>query len=199
MQQKNIVLLCAAVIVLLIVCLVPFGSSDGAPQDGSAAAAPVRIPSSEYTEERQIQVPCADKSCQGQDYHILAEWFRDAGFVNISAIAEDVSYDEVFFNGYVLFVTIDGESTFSGNARFDPSAVVEIHYVNAMVMPEDSASSVASDESGLSDGEPGDMVWLPQSGSKYHSRADCSGMIDPRKVSLEEAQRLGYSPCKRCH
>ena len=39
MQQKNIVLLCAAVIVLLIVCLVPFGSSDGAPQDGSAAAA----------------------------------------------------------------------------------------------------------------------------------------------------------------
>lgn len=42
-------------------------------------------------------------------------------------------------------------------------------------------------------------VWIPQSGSKYHSTPSCSGMKNPKKVTLSEAQRKGYTPCKRCH
>lgn len=44
-----------------------------------------------------------------------------------------------------------------------------------------------------------EMVWIPSSGTKYHSRSNCSGMKSPRQVSLEYAQGLGFSPCKRCH
>lgn len=42
------------------------------------------------------------------------------------------------------------------------------------------------------------MVWIPSSGSKYHSKSTCSNMVDPRHVSLSTAQNAGFEPCKRC-
>lgn len=44
-----------------------------------------------------------------------------------------------------------------------------------------------------------EMVWIPQSGKKYHSHAGCSGMKNPEEVTLEEAEEMGYTPCKRCY
>lgn len=45
----------------------------------------------------------------------------------------------------------------------------------------------------------GNMVWVPQSGSKYHSTSSCSGMKAPSQVTKAEAERQGYTPCKRCY
>lgn len=46
----------------------------------------------------------------------------------------------------------------------------------------------------------GTMVWIPtRGGTKYHSNAGCSGMIDPIQVPLDEALAQGFEPCKRCH
>lgn len=42
------------------------------------------------------------------------------------------------------------------------------------------------------------FVWIPKSGSKYHRNSSCSNMKDPSQVTLTEAIRLGYEPCKRC-
>lgn len=42
------------------------------------------------------------------------------------------------------------------------------------------------------------MVWIPKSGSKYHSDPECSNMKDPTQVSLSQAESLGYTPCKKC-
>ncbi len=47
--------------------------------------------------------------------------------------------------------------------------------------------------------ETEDMVWIPQSGSKYHSTSSCSNMKNPSQVSKSEAIDMGYEPCKRCH
>lgn len=44
-----------------------------------------------------------------------------------------------------------------------------------------------------------EMVWIPSSGSKYHSNSSCSGMNGPTQVALSEAQSMGYEPCKRCY
>ncbi len=44
-----------------------------------------------------------------------------------------------------------------------------------------------------------DMVWIPQSGSKYHSKANCSNMKNPRQVSKSKAIGLGYGACKKCY
>ena len=44
-----------------------------------------------------------------------------------------------------------------------------------------------------------EMVWIPKTGSKYHSRSDCSNMKTPSQMPLNEAINQGYEPCKRCH
>lgn len=43
------------------------------------------------------------------------------------------------------------------------------------------------------------MVWIPTSGSKYHTYSGCSNMKNPSQIPLSEAQQLGYTACKRCH
>ena len=43
------------------------------------------------------------------------------------------------------------------------------------------------------------MVWIPSSGTKYHSHSGCSGMDGPRQVTISEAEAMGYEPCKRCY
>ncbi|MCM1172114.1 MAG: hypothetical protein NC393_08290 [Clostridium sp.] len=44
-----------------------------------------------------------------------------------------------------------------------------------------------------------EMVWIPNTGSKYHSRSSCSNMDNPTQVTRESAESMGYTPCKRCH
>ncbi len=46
----------------------------------------------------------------------------------------------------------------------------------------------------------GNLVWVPTNGgTKYHSDAGCSNMIDPIHVSVETAIAYGYKACGRCH
>lgn len=46
----------------------------------------------------------------------------------------------------------------------------------------------------------GQMVWIPTNGgTKYHRTSDCSGMINPSHVSIENAQAQGFEPCKKCY
>lgn len=44
-----------------------------------------------------------------------------------------------------------------------------------------------------------EMVWIPRSGSRYHSNPDCSGMKDPQEVPLSDAEAQGYTPCQKCY
>lgn len=43
------------------------------------------------------------------------------------------------------------------------------------------------------------MVWIPKSGSKYHSKSSCSNMKNPSQVTEQEAIQRGYEPCKKCY
>ncbi len=42
------------------------------------------------------------------------------------------------------------------------------------------------------------MVWIPRTGKKYHSKSTCSNMKNPEKVTISEAKRRGYEKCKKC-
>ena len=42
------------------------------------------------------------------------------------------------------------------------------------------------------------MVWIPQTGEKYHSSSLCSGMKNPSCVTISNARRYGYRPCSKC-
>ena len=63
---------------------------------------------------------------------------------------------------------------------------------------EDNNNSAKPDNS-TNDDEKVEMVWIPSSGTKYHSKSSCSNMSSPRQISIEEAQNSGYTPCQRCH
>lgn len=43
------------------------------------------------------------------------------------------------------------------------------------------------------------MVWIPRTGKRYHRRESCSNMKDPSHVTLSQAIRLGFTPCKKCY
>ena len=43
------------------------------------------------------------------------------------------------------------------------------------------------------------MVWISQSGRKYHSNSSCSNMKNPTQITISEAQDRGLEPCKKCY
>jgi hypothetical protein len=44
-----------------------------------------------------------------------------------------------------------------------------------------------------------DMVWIPNSGKKYHSNSGCSNMVNPSHVTKQTAINRGFTACKRCY
>ncbi|MCI8284264.1 MAG: copper amine oxidase N-terminal domain-containing protein [Firmicutes bacterium] len=42
------------------------------------------------------------------------------------------------------------------------------------------------------------MVWIPRTGTKYHTRSTCSNMKNPSQISKDTAVQRGYAPCKKC-
>lgn len=43
------------------------------------------------------------------------------------------------------------------------------------------------------------MVWIDNTGKKYHKNSTCSNMDSPYKVTLSEAQSMGKDACKKCY
>ncbi|MBM6921875.1 DNA/RNA non-specific endonuclease [Phocea massiliensis] len=64
----------------------------------------------------------------------------------------------------------------------------------------ESPSKTENTESKLQNQTPvEDMVWIPKTGSKYHSNPNCSNMKNPTQITIEEAENRGYEPCKKCY
>ena len=65
-----------------------------------------------------------------------------------------------------------------------------------------SGGSTSSDDSGDDSSDSGSsgasMVWIPRTGSKYHSYSGCSGMRNPSYVSISDAIAWGYTACSKC-
>lgn len=107
--------------------------------------------------------------------------------VQMEAYSVEDGGDGICFNVYCYNVqpgiTINyasGESSGPSNDTTESSKPTENH--------DDTAQ-----------GSSGIMVWIPQSGSKYHSKSSCSNMKNPTQVTKEEAEQRGYEPCKKCY
>lgn len=44
-----------------------------------------------------------------------------------------------------------------------------------------------------------DMVWIDDTGKKYHAKPSCSNMSDPYQVPRSEAEAMGRDACKKCY
>lgn len=42
-------------------------------------------------------------------------------------------------------------------------------------------------------------VWVAGSGTKYHSSSSCSNMKNPKKMTVTDAKKAGYTPCSKCN
>ena len=45
---------------------------------------------------------------------------------------------------------------------------------------------------------PKNIVYISERSRKYHDNPHCSGIQNVKEIPLEEAENLGYIPCKRC-
>ncbi len=108
---------------------------------------------------------------------------------------------------------IFGDMTEDAVKKFQKAnGLVETGYVTAKMLDkieevENKAGKKKKEETETSSTEPAEisekdketMVWIPNSGSKYHSTPYCSGMKNPTQVTEAEAIARGYEPCLRCH
>lgn len=69
----------------------------------------------------------------------------------------------------------------------------------------DNAQTKAQDNNAQAETPPetpapnADMVWIDDTGKKYHSKPSCSNMDAPYQVSREEAISKGRDACKKCY
>ena len=83
-------------------------------------------------------------------------------------------------------VTTESGSVFSPEAPTEDTAATE--------RPETEPSAPQPETTEPTE----DLVWISRTGSKYHTRPNCSNMKGPTQLSREVAEAQGYAPCKRC-
>lgn len=93
----------------------------------------------------------------------------------------------------------------SGDGEYSGYDEEELNYDSQMEEQgtQSGTESIQQEDEDIQAQEPavsGDMVWLSETGSKYHSRNNC-GRMNPDKawqVSREDAIAMGYEACKKC-
>lgn len=80
----------------------------------------------------------------------------------------------------------DNAQVGNGNAQSDNSNV-----------QADNSNVQADNSNAQSDNNKADMVWYVDGGSRYHRNSNCSNMENPKQISLDDAKKMGLTPCKR--
>lgn len=96
----------------------------------------------------------------------------------------------------------EGTAEISVSAGDVKSQVVTITVIDSERIAAEEAAKKAAEEAAAQQAaqQPQEeMVWIPQSGSKYHSKSTCSGMNNPTQVPISTAKARGYEACKRCY
>lgn len=105
----------------------------------------------------------------------------------------------------------EGTAEISVSAGDVKSQIVTVTVIDSeRIAAEEAAKKAAEEEAARKAAEEAaaqqaaqqpqeEMVWIPQSGSKYHSKSTCSGMNNPTQVPISTAKARGYEACKRCY
>ena len=114
-------------------------------------------------------------------YSIISETEVEFAYTIDGLIHEDDVYllDYIFDEIFVHVVTELLPTDFPETTHIDASV-----YYDTYTESEPSSS------------DP--MVWIPQSGTKYHSNSSCSNMKNPSQIKKSQAEARGYTACKKC-
>ena len=117
-----------------------------------------------------------------------------------------MSFDyQVFFmdgmtvNGMWCFSEAQAQKEAEEKARAEQEAAEKAAAEQAAA-EQAAAQAQAEQEAAAQTQQPQEqMVWISQSGSKYHSNSSCSNMKNPTQITISEAQDRGLEPCKKCY
>lgn len=156
-----------------------------------------------YSKDNRIRVPKSSIKCEELPYKEVVSLFSEAGFTNVSAVAHEVDYTENVAEGSIVIISVDDNPIFEENALFNSDVPVMIHYrvfkdQEPETTPQITEEPTPTEAPSTSENNEA-MVWIPQSGSKYHSKPSCGRMKNATQVPLSKAESMGYEPCKRCH
>ena len=130
------------------------------------------------------------RGAKGEAVELLQEQLIELGFLNGIA---DGSFGPKTEAALIAFqAAAELEETGIADAKtmealFDPEAPI----ITATPAPTFSPTPAPQKSS--------EMVWIPRTGQRYHRNKNCSGMKNPSYVTIEEAKRLGFTPCKKCY
>ena len=96
--------------------------------------------------------------------------FQSANSLSASGVVDEGTYNELFSSGAKKHVA--------------PILVSDVDESTADVGTRNSSDP---------------LVWIPNSGSKYHSNSGCSRMKNPTQVTRSQAEAMGYTPCSKCY
>lgn len=137
---------------------------------------------------------------------LVLEEGADATDVEFTSSAPDVlTFTPQDDNGTLVGVATpkaEGTAEISVSTGDVKSQVVTITVIDSERIAAEEAAKKAAEEAAAQQAaqQPQEeMVWIPQSGSKYHSKSTCSGMNNPTQVPISTAKARGYEACKRCY
>lgn len=114
-----------------------------------------------------------------------------ASGVQMEAFSIEDNGEGICFNVYVYNVqpdiTIDYSTGKNSSAQTISTSKEQTPSQTAVLTQPESTNNEAS------------MVWIPKSGIKYHLSASCSGMKNPTQVTVQKAESLCKTPCKKCY
>lgn len=161
----------AALAALLILCCPLF--ADAMAEDALVGTFAERVVSALLPEEAEALA----EGSEGEAVSALQQRLAELGFL-------DERPDGVYGRHTALAV-----EAFQRVAGLDETGKADV----------DTLELLYSEEAEGLEPETGPMVWIPRTGKRYHSRERCSGMKKPSLVTVDEARRRGFTPCKRCY
>ena len=124
------------------------------------------------------------RGAKGEEVQALQELLIDLGFLEDEA------------DGSFGLKTEAALMAFQAAAGLEPSGIADAETLEALLDPDAPVPTFAPTPEPKSSAE---MVWIPRTGERYHRNKKCSGMKEPKYVTIEEAIRRGYTPCKKCY
>ena len=90
---------------------------------------------------------------------------------------------------------------FQAAVELEETGIVDVETLEALFSEEapTPAPTLEPTPKPQKNSESSEMVWIPRTGKRYHRKETCSNMKNPSYVTIEEAKRRGFTPCKKCY
>ena len=181
--------------------------SQNIPSQSSAETERETLP--ETTMAVGIELSFGAKDCMEYSLGELVNLFASLGFSDVEIIPCEVT-SSAEQKDKILAVLVNGDADFKPSSRYPKDADIRILYAvftqetNAVeteqepkTAPETTTETVQESDT-TKDETEAVLVYVTESGNKYHQKPNCSDMKNPKTISLAQAEDLEYTPCKRC-